>query len=318
MSRCIDFDSCRYNGQLVRASLREELEPHVDFIPVCPELEIGLGVPRDPIKMVARPGEIGLIQPSTGLDLTHRMRAFSARFLGDVRVVDGFILKSRSPSCGVRGVNIHDESHSGSVVSSGAGRFAAAVLECFPNAAVEDEGRLRDIRLREHFLTRIFMSASLSGVRAEGKLSGLVRFHARNKLLLMAYDQNRLRRLGRIVAGAARKPLGTVVARYESELAPALARPPRTAAQVNVLMHALGHLSDGLGRSEKAQFLDSLESFRKGRLPASALAELLRSWAARFGNHYLGDQTYLCPFPPELVRLESLGRKRRRKAAEAA
>jgi uncharacterized protein YbgA (DUF1722 family)/uncharacterized protein YbbK (DUF523 family) len=317
ISRCIDFDSCRYNGQVVRASIRDELEAHVDLMPICPELEIGLGVPREPIRMVARPGEVGLVQPSTGLDVTQEMRAFSSRFLDRVRGVDGFILKSGSPSCGIRGIKVYGGAQSSGVVSAAAGRFAAAVLERFPYTVAEDEGRLNDMRLREHFLTRIFTSAGLRQVLAAEKPSGLVRFHGRNKLLLLAYNERRLRRLGRIVANSAREPFSAVIARYEAELAPALARPPQTSAHVNVLMHALGHLSGRLGSAEKAQFLNSLEFFRRGRLPVSALLEVLRSWAARFGDRHLGDQTFLSPFPPELVRLEPLRQRRRRLAAEA-
>src|SRR2546422_2439127 len=101
ISRCIDFDSCRYNGQVIRASLREELEPFVELRPICPELEIGLGVPRDPVRLVSRADGAHMIQPSTGRDLTRRMNAFSAQFLGAVEEVDGFILKSRSPSCAI-------------------------------------------------------------------------------------------------------------------------------------------------------------------------------------------------------------------------
>jgi uncharacterized protein YbgA (DUF1722 family)/uncharacterized protein YbbK (DUF523 family) len=312
ISRCIDFDSCRYNGQVVRASLRDDLQPHVEFVPVCPELEIGLGVPRDPIRMVTRPDRIGLVQPATGRDLTDAMDRFASRFLAGLGEVDGFILKSRSPSCGLRGVNIYDSSDQDAVVSSGAGRFAAPVLERFPHIAVEDEGRLRNLRLREHFLSRIFTSASFRAVRAEGKLGALVRFHARNKLLLMAHSEMRLRRLGRIVANAAREPLVAVLARYEVELAPALAAPARAGAQINVIMHALGHVSDGLGSAEKGRFLDSLDSFRAWRLPLSAILELLRSWAARFDDRYLAEQTFLTPFPPELIRIEPAGRKTRR------
>jgi uncharacterized protein YbgA (DUF1722 family) len=133
----------------------------------------------------------------------------------------------------------------------------------------------------------------------------------------MAYDQNRMRELGRIVANASREPLAAVIDRYEAGLSLALSRPPRTAAHVNVLMHALGHVSDGLSSREKAQFLDSLESFRNRRLPASALAEVLRSWSARFDNLYLADQTYLSPFPPELIRLERPSKRRRRREGDA-
>jgi uncharacterized protein YbgA (DUF1722 family)/uncharacterized protein YbbK (DUF523 family) len=312
ISRCIDFDSCRYNGQVVRASLRDDLEPHVEFVPVCPELEIGLGVPRDPIRMVTRPDRIGLVQPTTGRDLTDAMEAFASRFLAGPDEVDGFILKGRSPSCGLRGVNIYAASDQEAVVSSGTGRFAAPVLERFPHTAIEDEGRLRNLRLREHFLSRIFTAASFRAVRAERRLGALVRFHARNKLLLMAHSELRMRRLGRIVANVAREPLAAILARYEVELALALAAPARSGAQINVIMHALGHVSDEMGSAEKARFLDSLAAFRADRLPLSALLELLRSWAARFENHYLAEQTFLTPFPPELVRIEPAGRKAKR------
>ncbi len=302
ISRCIDFDSCRYNGQVVRASLREELEPHVIFVPICPELEIGLGVPRDPILMVNGPDGIGMAQPSTGRDLTHAMQSFCTRFLDRVGEVDGFILKSRSPSCGIRGVSVHQASDTDRLVGSGPGRFAARVLERFPDVAVEDEGRLRNTPLRDHFLTRIFSAASFREVCARRTMSDLVRFHARNTLLLMAHSETRLHRLGRIVANAERQPLPSVLADYETELAPALATPSRTEPQVNVLMHALGHVSKELSNGEKARFLDSLGAFRAGRLPLRALLEMLRQWAARFECPYLVEQTYLTPFPPELVR----------------
>ena len=149
ISRCIDFDSCRYNGKVIRASLREHLEPLVDLRPICPELEIGLGVPRDPVTLVR--GDKGctrMVQPSTGRDLTAAMNAFSERFLESLDAVDGFILKSRSPSCAVR-------DHEG-----GPGLFAARVIERFPGVPIEDESRLADEALRRSFLDRVFVRAA--------------------------------------------------------------------------------------------------------------------------------------------------------------
>jgi uncharacterized protein YbbK (DUF523 family) len=148
ISRCIDFDSCRYNGQVIRASLREHLEPLVELRAICPELEIGLGVPRDPVKVVRGGGAPRLIQPSTGRDLTTAMNAFAERFLDSLDAVDGFILKSRSPSCAIR-------DHEG-----GPGLFAARVLDRFPGVPIEDEVRLGDERLRRSFLQRTFIRAA--------------------------------------------------------------------------------------------------------------------------------------------------------------
>jgi uncharacterized protein YbbK (DUF523 family) len=167
ISRCIDFDSCRYDGQVIRASLRERLEPFVDLRPICPELEIGLGVPRDPVVLVRRDGRPHMIQPSTGRDLTAAMDAFSARFLDSLDAVDGFILKSHSPSCAIRDGRIF-HSNASEEHDSGAGLFAARVLERFPGAPVEDEAGLGDERVRRHFLTAVFALARrrLSGADA--------------------------------------------------------------------------------------------------------------------------------------------------------
>jgi uncharacterized protein YbbK (DUF523 family) len=148
ISRCIDFDSCRYNGQVIHASLREQLEPLVELRPICPELEIGLGVPRDPVKLVRGAGGPRMIQPSTGRDLTDAMNMFTDRFLDSLEEVDGFILKSRSPSCAIRD---HE---------AGPGLFAARILVRFPEVPVEDEARLADELLRRSFLARIFARAA--------------------------------------------------------------------------------------------------------------------------------------------------------------
>jgi uncharacterized protein YbbK (DUF523 family) len=165
ISRCIDFDSCRYNGQVIRASLREQLEPFVELRPICPELEIGLGVPRDPVRLIRGSGGHRMVQPSTGRDLTKAMESFSARFLDSLTEVDGFILKSRSPSCAVsNGKVFHSEAeHSGH--DQAPGMFAARVLERFPEAAVEDEERLRDARVRELFLAKVLRAANLRAFR---------------------------------------------------------------------------------------------------------------------------------------------------------
>jgi uncharacterized protein YbbK (DUF523 family) len=163
ISRCIDFDACRYNGQVIRASLREELERHVELRPICPELAIGLGVPRDPVRLIRSPDGTRLVQPSTGRDLTESMERFSGDFLGGLEDVDGFILKSRSPSCGVRDAKLFDSEAEDAGNDTGPGLFAARVIERFPHAAVEDEERLKDPQLRAHFLTRVWALRTARG-----------------------------------------------------------------------------------------------------------------------------------------------------------
>jgi uncharacterized protein YbbK (DUF523 family) len=164
ISRCIDFDACRYNGQVIRASLRAELEPHVSFVPICPELEIGLGVPRDPIRIVGRDGG-RLVQPSSGRDLTDRMRQFAEGYLASLDAVDGFILKSRSPSCAVGDARVHPDEHTDDATGTRPGMFAEQVLARFPDAAIEDEAGLADRDRRDRFLTRVFALATAREAR---------------------------------------------------------------------------------------------------------------------------------------------------------
>ena len=312
ISRCIDFDACRYDGQVVRASLREELEPHVDFVPICPELEIGLGVPRDPVRLVRRSGATHMEQPATGRDVTAQMEGFSHDFLSGLGAADAFLLKARSPSCGVHNAKVFHSDDEGAAFDSGPGLFAARVLERFPHAAVEDEARMNDLGLRHHFLTKAFALAGVRAAAAAG-LPGLIDFHARSKLLLMAHSEALMRRLGRLLGDGAG---GDVAHEYTARFAAALAQPSRPGPNVNVLMHALGHVSDRLGPGERTHFLDLLESYRRRIVPLSAPQAVLASWAARFGVPYLAGQTFLEPYPPQLARFERVTKRQRRSLRE--
>ena len=295
-SLCLGEAAVRYDGGAIRDPFFARLAPFVEFRPVCPEVEIGLGVPRDPI--VIRNGR--LLQPSTGLDVTERMRGFASRFLAGLGEVDGFLLKKRSPSCGVRDVKRTGE-------KKGAGLFAEAVLAAYPAAAVEDEGRLLNFRIREHWLTRVFASAELRGVR---RMGDLVRFHARHKLLLLAYREPSLRSLGRVVANARKQPFAEVLAAYRTGFAAALAELPAAGPQTNVLEHALGHFKDALGPAEKKEFLSTVRRFQAGRLPLSAPLAVLRSWLARHPRPWLEEQSYLSPYPEALTELGDSGKGR--------
>jgi uncharacterized protein YbgA (DUF1722 family)/uncharacterized protein YbbK (DUF523 family) len=308
MSKCLELDACRYNGQMVRAPFVLKLMPFVELAPICPEVEIGLGIPRAPIRLVQRGKALHLYQPDTERDVTEAMLDFNDRFLGGLGDVDGFILKSRSPSCGIKDTKVYGGPDGKEPFGKGAGMFGGAVLEQFPLAAVEDEGRLTNYRLRHHFLTKLFARASFRTVKASGAMAQLVRFQTENKLTLMAYHQTELRALGRIVSNPDRQPFGEVAAAYEEHLAQALARPPRSTSNINVMMHALGYVSDGLSAQEKRHFLHALDEYRAGRMSVSAPLVLLQSWIERFDQPYLRAQTYLEPYPRELMDLRDSAR----------
>ncbi len=307
VSECLELAACRYNGQSIRAPFINTLAPHVELRPICPEVEIGLGVPRDPIRIVAIGDRHRLVQPSSGRDLTDDMQQFSETFLSGVGPVDGFILKSRSPSCGIKDTKIHGPAESGPI-GKDAGLFGRAVLERFPHTAVEDEGRLTNLRLRHHFLTRRFTSSSFRALRARPGASALVRFQTANKLLLMAHHQTAMRALGRIVARQAETGMDATLDAYEAELSRALARPATVKSMINVLMHALGFFRKVLSQAEKAHFLDALEAYRADRLQLSAPLMLLQSWVTRTDEPWLAEQTLFAPYPTELTSLRDSGR----------
>jgi len=310
-SRCLGFEPCRYNGNIIQEQAVEHLKPFVEVETVCPEVEIGLGIPRDPIRLIGDPEAPRLVQPTTGLDVTDAMRRFAAERLARLAAPDGFILKYGSPSCGPREVKCYVNEKRGAASTKTHGMFGGAIVARFPGCAVEDEGRLKNFDIRQHFLTRLFTQARFRRLQQAPAMKGLVTFHAQHKLLLMAYNQTKMRELGRTVANAEKRPLDALLADYAVGLQDALAKAPRRVSAINVLMHALGYVSDSLTSAEKAFFLDSLEQYRNGHVPLSVPTSLMRSWILRFEVEYLADQIYFEPYPQQLVEVLDSGKGRK-------
>ena len=310
VSKCIEFDHCRWNGLVIASDVVKLMRPYVEFLPVCPEVEIGLGVPRDPIRIVSRKNEWQLYQPATDKDWTEPMQRFADTYLASLSDVDGFLLKSRSPSCGVKDVRVYHASGKGMATGKGIGFFAAGVVSRFGDLAMEDEGRLPNYGIREHFLTRVFTSARFRESKRVGSMKELVRFHTEHKLLFMAYSQSRLSELGRIVANHDHKPPPEVWRAYEEIAGAALQKPAGARSSINVLHHALGYFKTGLSSSEKKYFLDTVSAFRAGRVPLSACLSVLRAWIVRFDQEYLRGQVFFEPYPEGLVQITDSGKGR--------
>ena len=311
VSKCLTFAACRYNGLMVNSETVEALKKHVAFIPVCPEMEIGLGLPRQPIRVTEQSGETRLVQPSSDLDVTKKMLDFSRSYLDGIKEVDGFMLKSCSPSCGIKDVKFYAGPEHPVPLGKAPGFFGKAVLEKFPGAAIEDEARLENFSIREHFFTKLFALADLRKVVDSGEMKELVAFHFRNKYLLMAYSQAKLKILGRIVANHENKDFTELAEDYRAEFSSALAHAPKHTSHINALMHTLGYFSDKVSSGEKQYFLDSLQSYRNGKMPLSVPQSLIRSWIVRFNEDYLKDQTFFRPFPEELVEITDSGKGRK-------
>ncbi|MCX7751104.1 MAG: DUF523 and DUF1722 domain-containing protein [Candidatus Bipolaricaulota bacterium] len=303
VSRCLGFDHCRYDGSVIAAPEVGAMAGEVEFITVCPEMAIGLPSPRQPLRLVGD----RLVQPATGRDFTEPMLRFAEEFLSSLPPVDGFILKNRSPSCGISDAKVYASVEKGTAIARRAGMFGGAVRERFPDHPIEDEGRLTNRSLREAFLTAIFALASLRQVEAGGRMRDLVEFHAHHKLLLLALGEARMRELGRIVANADRLPSAEVFRRYRAAFQAALRRPLRRPSAANALLHAFGYVSDGLSPGERAYFLETLAAYRAGRVPLSTPVGVLRAWIVRFDVPYLADQRLFFPFPSSLLSPEDSG-----------
>lgn len=285
------------------------MEDEVEFLTVCPEMQIGLPSPRQPLRLVGE-REPRIVQPATGKDFTERMGKFARETLSSLPPIDGFVLKGRSPSCGVADAKVYASTEKGAAIARRAGLFGSAVRSQFPNLPTEDEGRLTNRALREGFLTSVFALASLRAAETAGRMRDLVALHARYKLLLMTLGQARLRDLGRIVANPDRLPTADVMRRYREAFEEALGRPMRRPAAINALLHAFGHVTDGLSQGERAYFLQALEAYRAGHVALAAPVGVLRAWIVRFGVSYLADQRLLFPFPSSLLSPEDSGHGR--------
>ncbi|MDH7555503.1 MAG: DUF523 and DUF1722 domain-containing protein [Candidatus Methanosuratincola sp.] len=303
VSRCLGFEHCRWNAQVISNDFVELLKKYVEFRTACPEVEIGLGVPRNPIRVVYDSGSksLRLIQPATGSDLTERMQEFCNRFLASLGEVDGFILKGSSPSCGLKNVKIYAGIGSPYVKEKGKGFFGRAVIEKYPCLAVEDEERLSNPLIREHFLTRLFALASFRKAHEIGTAAELVKFHSENKFLLMAYSQGAMRELGKVVANQSATGIKKSFLQYRKTLENALYRPPKRGSVVNVLSHMYGYFSQRLTEGERKFFAEAVENYRKGIAPLIVSINLVRSYAIRFGIDYLLRQSFLEPYPLELM-----------------
>lgn len=312
VSKCLEFDQCRYNGVVIPDPLIRRLQAFVDFYPVCPEVEIGLGIPRESIRIVEVEGVRQLVQPSTERDLTSAMESFSTQFLLQLKDIDGFILKSKSPTCGIKDVKIYSGLSKAPVIGKGSGYFGKAALEHYGAYAIEEEGRLSNFSIREHFLTKIFTYAAFRDIKNHSELhiKPLINFHSKNKYLFMAYNQAALKELGRIVASNKKKPIKEIYQSYEEQLHRLFARKPRDQSNINVCQHIAGYFKQELSNEEKKFFNVMLEKYRDDKIPLSVLTSVLKSWVIRFENEYLNTQTFFEPYPEELIEISDSGKGR--------
>lgn len=307
VSKCLGFCECRYDGQVLPDKFVKSIEPYVDFIQVCPEVEIGLGIPRAAVKLILIDGNYELYQPEHDRTVTKEMDEYSQRVLSAIPEIEGAILKGRSPTCGIKDVKIYQSLKKGASSIKGVGRFAEHVYNYFPYAAIEEEGRLSNLSIREHFLTKLFTNLRFKQIENAG-MKELVEFHTRHKYLLMTYSQKELKVLGKIVANHDKLSFEELMKSYREHLGLALANPPRINNSVNTLMHLMGYFSDQLNTQEKEFILDSLTKLKEKKLHLSVPVNLIRSYAIKYKQEYILNQYIWEPFPDDLLDIKDSGK----------
>ena len=305
ISRCIEIDPVRYNGEKISNEFVKKLIPHIKVIPVCPEIEIGLGTPREALRIIKKDDKMNLIQPKTGLDFTEKMNKFATSFLETLPEVDGFILKGRSPSSALKDAKIYSGPNPGdAIIGKGPGFFGNAVIEKFSQLAIEEEGRLRNSNIKNNFLTKIYTLAKFRKIKKIKSSKEILKFHTENKLLLKAYNEKEMRILGRIVANREQYELNELIKEYETHFFEALKNSPKCGTQINVLMNSMGYFSKKLSGEEKKFFLKSLDDYKSGNIPLSVLNGIFKSWLLRFKDKYLSNQSFFEPYPKELTDID--------------
>lgn len=273
----------------------------VQWVPVCPEVEVGMGTPRESIRLVREGNDVRLLAPKSGRDWTDAMRSYAERRLGELEGhdLDGFVLKKDSPSCGMERVKVYG---GGMPTKSGRGVFAEALLARWPDLPVEEEGRLNDPRLRDNFVERVFAYRRVKDLFAQRWTVGqLVAFHTAHKLQLMAHAPAVYAELGRLVAAAKRMPREEVRATYLRHFMAGLTTLATTRRHANVLLHILGYFKKLLDADARAELLGVIEDYRRGLVPLIVPITLVRHHVRVHGIEYLAKQVYLEPHPRELM-----------------
>jgi uncharacterized protein YbgA (DUF1722 family)/uncharacterized protein YbbK (DUF523 family) len=302
ISSCLLGEEVRYDGgHKYDGYITETLGRYFTFVPYCPEVAVGLGVPRQPIRLVqvgARSRARGVTDPT--LDVTDSLEAYAESVAMTLGAVSGYILKKGSPSCGMERVKQYNPK--GMPVAGSAGIYARALMDRLPELPFEEEGRLMDPVLRENFVERVFVYRRWQQL-IPGHLTpkALVEFHTRHKLLVLAHDEKAYRALGLLVAAAGTNRISNLGTRYIKQLMEALKKPATPRRHANVLQHVFGFFKSRLNAGDKREVVDLVNAYRRGQVPLIVPITLLRHYLRRFPDPYLAGQHYLTPQPDELM-----------------
>jgi uncharacterized protein YbgA (DUF1722 family)/uncharacterized protein YbbK (DUF523 family) len=303
ISSCLLGNTVRYDGgHKLDHYLRDTLGQFVEWEPVCPEVEAGFSVPREPMQLVGDAGSLHLVTIQTAVDRTGTLFRWSRNKLKQLeqKGICGFVFKARSPSCGVRDTKIF--APSGRLIGNGSGLFAAEVATHFPSLPLEDEGRLQDPRIRENFIERVFVYKRwLEFKEKSGTIGDLVAFHAQHKYLIMSHSIKHLRELGSLVSNAKKYKRSELFKHYFLVLIDGLKLQATVKKHTNALQHMAGYFKKHLSSEEKRELLDVITRYHKGLVPLIVPITLINHYVRKYDEPYLKQQYYLNPHPIELM-----------------
>jgi uncharacterized protein YbgA (DUF1722 family)/uncharacterized protein YbbK (DUF523 family) len=302
LSACLAGEKVRYDGgHRGDRFITDTLGQYVEFVTVCPEVECGLGVPREPMRLVGRPEAPRLLTVRTKQDHTQRLLNWARQRVEELARddLDGFIFKAKSPSSGRARVKVYNER--GVPSATGVGLFARIFMARFPLLPVEDEGRLHDPEIRENFLERLFFQRRWRELLAsQPDLGDLVAFHTRHKLQFLAHSPEHYRQMGRLVAQVRELPVPELLAAYQGLALAALRLKATVSKNANVLYHLLGYFKKQLSGDGKQELLEIIDCYRKGLVPLIVPVTLINHYVRHYQEPYLREQFYLHPHPLEL------------------
>jgi uncharacterized protein YbgA (DUF1722 family)/uncharacterized protein YbbK (DUF523 family) len=304
ISACLTGEEVRFDGGHKRSRfLTEVLGDYVNWVPMCPEVRAGLGVPRETFRLAKDFGDVPgvrMVGNRSDRDVTEVMQTTASRIVEELGRLRGFVLKKGSPSCGLERVRVYD--HNKAPTQRGRGIFADTLARRYPLLPLEEEGRLEDPRIRENFITRIFTyDRWIRFVESKPSANGVVRFHTEHKMLLMAHHQQIAGELGRLVARAGEADLDRLLESYEAGLMKALARIASRGRHANALEHLAGFLKRDLESADRLEMSDIIRNYREGRLPLVVPLTLLYHHFRHLKDDWVDCQVYLQPYPSELA-----------------
>jgi uncharacterized protein YbgA (DUF1722 family)/uncharacterized protein YbbK (DUF523 family) len=303
ISRCLLGDEVRFDGGHKKDSfLTDVFGRYVEWVPVCPEVEAGLGTPREAMRLVGDPQNPRLVTIKSRTDHTRALETLTTNRIAQLMELDlsGYVFKKGSPSCGIERVRLYNEQ--GIPNRNGVGLFARAFIEEFPLIPVEEEGRLCEPTLRENFIERVFCYRRWQDLVQSGVTrQALMQFHTIHKYLLLAHSPQQCEVLGRLVGLAHQYRPKELAHRYGELFMKALAVKATVRKHVNVLQHILGHFKDRLGVHEKAELLTVIGDYHQELTPLVVPLTLIKHYVQIFDVGYIRDQVYLNPHPKELM-----------------